>query len=79
MPSVTGSRPQSASVPGEDWPKLETPPPSRLIGDIETALGEEFLDVSVAQGEAKIQPNSVPNDLWWELVASVGDGLHGLP
>jgi hypothetical protein len=53
--------------------------PNRLIGDIETTLGKEFLDVSVAQAEAKIQPSSVPNDLRRELVTGIGDGLQSLP
>src|SRR5215207_8325669 len=40
------------------------------------ALGEEFLHVAVAQGEPEIEPDRVPDDLGWELMSGVGDGLH---
>ena len=35
--------------------ELEHPSPDRLVGDVQAALGQEFLDVSVAEREAQIE------------------------
>jgi hypothetical protein len=39
-----------------------------LIADLDTPLGEQFLDVTEAQGEAKIQPYGVPYNFRGEPV-----------
>jgi hypothetical protein len=36
-------------------------------------LGEQLFDVSVAQGEAEIEPNRVLDDLRQEAVAAIGE------
>jgi hypothetical protein len=41
-----------------------------------SALGQEFLHVPVAQCEPEIEPDGVPDDVGWKLMACVGDGLH---
>jgi hypothetical protein len=51
--------------------------PDGLVGEVEAALGQEFLDVAVAQGEPGIEPDGVPDHLGREAVAVIGDGLHG--
>jgi hypothetical protein len=39
-------------------------------------LGQKLLDVSAAEREAQIEPDRVPDDLWRELMAGIGGGLH---
>ena len=46
-----------------------------FVGGLDPALSEELLNVTVVQGKAQIEPNGVPDDLGWELVASIGYGL----
>jgi hypothetical protein len=38
-----------------------------------------LLHMAVAQGETLIEPDSLPDDLGWELVSNIGDGLHSHP
>src|SRR5215208_4432873 len=68
---------QPAQVASEQGPELQHPAADGLVRGLDSALGQEFLDIAVAQREPKVEPYSVPDDLGWELVASVGDGLHG--
>jgi hypothetical protein len=44
----------SAKFSGERRPELQYPPPHRLVGDIQPALGEQILDIAEAEGEANI-------------------------
>jgi hypothetical protein len=69
-----GTKP--TEVAGESWPELQNPAPDCFIGDVEPALGQELLHVAVAQSEPEIEPDRVPDDLGWELMTGVGDGLH---
>ena len=71
---LAGTKP--TEVAGESWPELQNPAPDCFIGDVEPALGQELLHVAVAQGEPEIEPDRVPDDLGWELMTGVGDGLH---
>ena len=50
--------------------------PHRFIGDIEPAFGQQVLDIAVAQGETKIQPNRVLDDLGREAMATVAEQSH---
>ena len=50
--------------------EFQHPAPHRFIGDVEPTLGEQFLHVSVAQGEAEIKPDRVLNDLGREAMAA---------
>ena len=62
--------PPTAKLPGEQRSKLQHPTPDCFIGDIHPALGEQILDVAEAEGEAKVQPYRMPDDVRRELVAS---------
>jgi hypothetical protein len=66
---------------GEHGSELQDPAPDRLIGGLDAALCQEFLDIAVAEREPEIEPDCVLDDLGWELVTRVGDGLYpcGLP
>src|SRR6516164_6627299 len=52
------------------------PAPHRFIRDVEPSFGQEFLDVSITQGEAEIQPDGVLDDLWREGMAAVAERSH---
>jgi hypothetical protein len=60
----------AAKLPGEQRPELQHPTPDRFVGDVQPALGEQILDVAEAEGEAKVQPYRMPDDVRRELVAS---------
>ena len=51
--------------------EFQHPAPHRFIGDVDPTLGQQFLDVAVAQGEAEIQPDRVLDDLRREAMAVV--------
>jgi hypothetical protein len=59
---------QPASVPGAERP---APLADGLVGDGDSALRQEILDVSEAQTEPVIQPDGMADDLGWEPVAAV--------
>ena len=48
--------------------------PHLFIGDAEPTLGEQFLHVSVAQGEAEIKPDRVLNDLGRKAIRKLDHG-----
>jgi hypothetical protein len=58
--------------------RISAPTPDGFIGDIEPSLGEEFLDVSIAQREAQVEPDRMLNDHRRKAVAAVGDFSHCL-
>jgi hypothetical protein len=41
----------------------------RFVGDVDTAFGKQFFDVSEAQREAKIEPDGVLDDFRRETIA----------
>lgn len=76
MPSIVGLGSDLAQVLGNYWPEFENPPTDRFIADHQAALGQEILDIPVAQGKPKVEPDSAPNDVGRKSVTGVGDGLH---
>jgi hypothetical protein len=52
------------------------PAPHCFIRDIEPSFGQEFLDVSITQGKAEIQPDGVLDDLGREAMAAVAERSH---
>jgi hypothetical protein len=76
MPLACRSGAQPAQVTSESWPELQDPASDALVGGLDAALGQELLDIAVAEREAQIEPDGVPDDLGRELVTCVGDGLH---
>jgi hypothetical protein len=73
MPMRSRPRTSAAKFLGEQLPELKHPSPDRFIRDIQPALSQQILDIAEAEGEAKIQPHRVPNDVRWKLVASKRD------
>jgi hypothetical protein len=66
----------AAKFRGEQRLELQHPSSNRFIGDVQPALGEQILDIAEAQGEAKVQPHRVSNDVRRKLVASKRDRCH---
>ena len=73
MPSRRWPRASAAKFSGEQQSELQDPSPYRFVGHIEPTLSEQIFDVAIAEGEAHIQPNSVPDDRWRKLVAGKRD------
>src|SRR3979490_1036198 len=66
--------PQLSCDPG---PEFQNPAPHRLIGNLQAALGEEILNVAVAQCEPEIKPDRVLDDGRREGMWGVGgEPLH---
>jgi hypothetical protein len=57
--------------------EFQHPAPHRFIGDLEPALGKQFLHVSVAQREAEIKPDPVLNDLGRKAMTAILKLSHG--
>src|SRR5262249_54171037 len=76
MPAVARPRATPAQPSRDRGTELPHPAPHRFVRDIEPALGQQFLDIAVAQGEAKIQPNRVLDDLGREAMATVAKRGH---
>ena len=47
---------------------------SLLISNPRSA--NRIFDVAVTQGETQIEPNRLPDHIWWEAMAGLGDYLH---
>src|SRR6266481_2395174 len=60
-------------------PEFQNPAPHRFIGNLQAALGEELLDVAVAQGEPEIKPDRVLDDRRREAMSAVGELIHCRP
>ena len=69
----------AAKFLGEQRLELQHPSSNRFIGDVQPALGEQILDIAEAQGEAKVQPHRVSDDVGGESVASECDRYHHRP
>jgi hypothetical protein len=52
--------------------KFQHPAPHRFIGDVKPTLGQQFLDVSVAQGEAVL---NLASRLGWSYGRVTDDGI----
>jgi hypothetical protein len=66
----------AAKFSGEQRPELQHPAPYRLVGNVQTALSKEFLNVAIAEREPNIQPHCVPDDRRRKLLTSERDGYH---
>ena len=50
----------------------EDPAPDGLVGDLDAALGQELLDISVAEGAAQLHPDGAVDNVGWGAVAGAG-------
>jgi hypothetical protein len=56
--------------------EFQHPTSQHFIGYVEPTLGQQFFDISVAQGEAEIQLDSVLDDLRREAMTAVRERSH---
>ena len=63
----------AAKFSGKHRPELQDPSPHGFVRDIQTTLGEQIFDIAVAEGETHIEPNGVPDNHRWKLVAGKRD------
>ncbi len=61
----------TAQSVGIRLPKCAAPAPDRRVGHDDPALGQQLLDVAVAEREAEIEPDRMANDRGREAVALV--------
>jgi hypothetical protein len=73
-PGGPGSQPAQGA--GESGAKFQNPASDGLIRGLDAPLGQESLDIAVAQREPEVEPDCVPDDLGWELAARIGDSLY---
>jgi len=66
---IARPRPRTADIHSDRRPELEEPPPNRLIGCVNAALGQQVLDIPKGQREPGIEPDRVADDFWREAVA----------
>src|SRR5262245_12507867 len=76
MPSVGRSRATPTQPSRDCGTEFQHPAPHRFVGDVETSLGQQFLNVAVAQGKAQIEPDRVLDDLGGEAMAPVAEQGH---
>ena len=68
--------PQGPSAPEVSRDRWAESYPSSigLVANVKPALRQQVLNIAIAQCEAKVEPNRVPDYIWWEAVASIRDG-----
>src|SRR5271169_4266355 len=76
MPTIARPRPAAAQPSRDHRSEFQHPTPDRFIGDVEPPLGEEFLDVAIAQREAQIEPDRMLGDRGGKAMAAIGDFGH---
>src|SRR5271157_1036393 len=52
------------------------PTPNRLVGHRHSALRQQILDVTQAEGEPEVEPDCLVNDLGRETIPGVADLVH---
>ena len=73
MPLRCWPRASTVRFSGEHRPELQDPSPHRFVGDIQSALREQILDVAITERETHIKPNGVPDSCGRKVVASKRD------
>jgi hypothetical protein len=78
VPLVTGPRTAAAQSAREGLAELLAPAPDGLVGDDNATLSQKPFDISQAEAEHVIQPDSVADDLGGKAMAIVWVGwrLH---
>src|SRR5437763_12901235 len=74
IPLVATTRAATAQFIGRGLTKCEAPLSHRFISDDDTALGQNFLNITETEREAEIQPHSVTDNLGWETKPFVVGG-----
>ena len=76
MPNAIGWLTALANIGSDRWTKPICTASDRLISHIDAAFSEQFLDVSQAQCEAKVEPHGVSDNVGMKAMTLEGNGLH---
>ena len=76
MPAIARPRATPTQPLCDRGTELPHPAPYGFLGDVAPALGQQPLDVAIAQGQAEIEPDRVLNDLGREAMAAVAERSH---
>src|SRR3546814_20978961 len=68
----------SSDVCSSDLHRAERTHPStdRLVRHLDVALGEQVLDVAVAQGKAEVHPDGTLDHVGWKAIAGIARRDH---
>jgi hypothetical protein len=69
-PLVAASRAAPTKLACQQRAELMAPETAGFVADQDPPLGEQLLDIAVAEGEPMVQPDRITDDLWRETVAS---------
>ena len=76
MPAIARSRTAPSQAPSDRRSEFEHPTANALVGEVEAALGKQFFDIAITQGEAEVQPHGVLDDDRWKTMPAIGDRSH---
>src|SRR4030095_9398788 len=79
VPAPVRRRPPCTKTPSDCGTEADHPTPDRLVRHLDATLGEQVLDVAVAQGEAEIHPDGALDHVRWKSVAGIVRRGHWLP
>src|SRR5713101_8181666 len=77
-PLIVRCRSLAPEVARDSRSKLQHPSADGLVTDLQPALRQQILDITVAQGEAQVEPDRVPDHKRRKAVAGVRHRLHGI-
>ena len=69
-------RPSAPELSRDRWAEFWYSSSNGLVANIKPALRQQVLNIAIAQCEAKVEPNRVPDYIWWEAVAGIRDCPH---
>ena len=73
VPSIARAWTAAPQIARDHGTEFQHPAPHCFVGHVEPALGQEILDVAVAQGEPEVQPDRVLDDRRREAMSAIGD------
>src|SRR3954447_11140070 len=76
MPAWARRRPALPQASGDQRAELDDPAPDRFIRDVQTALGQQFLNIAITEGEPQIEPNRALDHDRGEAMPAIGKRVH---
>src|SRR3954452_23658292 len=78
MPAITRPGAPLPQPSREDRTEFEHPAPDRFVGQVKPAFGKQLLNITVAEREAKIDPDCELDDLGRKAMAAVEERGHAV-
>ena len=78
MPAARRRRPPASEIGGDQRAKLDHPAANGLPAGLDSALGQQFLNVTNTEREPKIQPHPVADHVRREAMPFERDRIHAL-